>query len=147
MMETQLQRFLIAQEKDYLKVLEEMKAGRKQSHWMWYVFPQWIGLGHSEMATFYAIKNLEEAKAYLAHPILGSRLREISQELLKLNENDPFRIFGKPDNLKLQSCMTLFFTVDETKPSVFQQVIEKYFNRQWDERTLRRIHADPLPHS
>jgi len=122
-----LDRFLEAQADDYRRALCEVKAGRKTTHWMWYIFPQPQGLGHSERARYYAIADLDEARAYLNHPILGVRLREISGELLRLPGTDPVAIFGQLDALKLYSCMTLFASVDESPDGVFRRVLGKYF--------------------
>ncbi|MCO5249779.1 MAG: DUF1810 domain-containing protein [Chitinophagales bacterium] len=96
-----LSRFITAQERDYFIALEEIKRGRKQSHWMWYIFPQIKGLGHSSISQYYGIIDLEEAQEYLNHPVLGQRLVEICQELLKLDTRDAYEIFGWPDNKKL----------------------------------------------
>jgi len=103
---------------------------------MWYVFPQIQGLGLSETAKFYAIKNLTEAEEYIKHPVLGKRLVEISKALLSLDGNDPHYIFGSPDDMKLQSSMTLFTSLANTDPA-FAAVLDKFFNGQKDERTLR----------
>src|ERR1700709_704106 len=108
MNEQDLSRFLTAQEKDYATALAEIKNGRKRSHWMWYIFPQIAGLGFSETSRFYALKDQAEAEAYLQHPVLGSRLIEISKALLEIEDNHATRIFGNPDDLKLKSSMTLF---------------------------------------
>jgi uncharacterized protein (DUF1810 family) len=130
-----LQRFLDAQQHDYATALAEIKAGRKRSHWMWYVFPQIQGLGFSETSRYYAIKNKEEAKAYLAHPVLGRRLEEISAALLQAKPDDAAEIFGRPDDLKLKSSMTLFAAVAGSD-SVFDRVLNKFFDGKKDERTL-----------
>lgn len=133
-----LQRFLSAQETSYQAALSEIKAGRKRSHWMWYIFPQIQGLGFSETSRFYAIRNRDEAEAYLAHPVLGSRLIEISNELLQLQDSNAYKIFGSPDDAKLKSSMTLFAAVPNTNP-VFGAVLEKFFNNIKDDKTLQRI--------
>ncbi|MGN6603866.1 MAG: DUF1810 domain-containing protein [Ginsengibacter sp.] len=133
-----LQRFIDAQERDYQIALSEIQKGRKRSHWMWYIFPQIKGLGFSETSKFYAIKNIGEAEEFLADPVLGKRLIEISKELLKLKTNDANQIFGSPDDLKLKSSMTLFASVPNSD-RVFQSVLEKYFNGQKDTRTLKII--------
>jgi len=114
--------------------LAEVKAGRKSSHWMWYVFPQLKGLGHSETSEFYGIENLAEAKAYLAHPILGERLIEICKALLELPTNDANSIFGFPDDMKLKSSMTLFAMAADN-PEIFNQVLGKYFGGKPDQKT------------
>lgn len=133
-----LDRFLTAQERAYPQALAQIRAGRKTGHWMWYIFPQLRGLGYSDTAWFYGIENLAEAKSYLAHPVLGARLREISAELLKLPETDPARIFGWTDSLKLRSCMTLFAQADETEP-VFNKVLDKFYEGQPDSLTLEKL--------
>jgi len=130
-----LQRFLDAQEKDYLVALSEIKKGKKQSHWMWYIFPQIQGLGASETSKFYAIKSKQEAEEFLNHPVLGSRLIEICNALLNLETNDPNKIFGSPDDMKLHSSMTLFSSLPDPDP-VFQKVLDKFFDGQKDEKTL-----------
>src|SRR5215469_10085358 len=111
-MPVDLKRFIVAQERDYAVALAEIRAGRKRSHWMWYIFPQMEGLGHSEMAERYAISSLEEAAAYLADGVLGPRLVEISRVLMGLGTNDATAVMGRPDDLKLWSCMTLFSMVE-----------------------------------
>lgn len=136
-----LQRFIDAQERDYQIALSEIQKGRKRSHWMWYIFPQIKGLGFSETSKFYAIKNIGEAEEFLADPVLGKRLIEISKELLKLKTNDANQIFGSPDDLKLKSSMTLFASVPNSD-RVFQSVLEKFFNGQKDERTLEIISGE-----
>lgn len=133
-----LQRFLDAQSRSYVTALAEIRAGWKRSHWMWYVFPQFDGLGFSAASRHYAIKSLDEARAYLAHPVLGSRLSECCEALMALGESDPHEIFGSPDDLKLGSSMTLFaqVSVDE---SVFHRVLNKYFDGERDKRTIELI--------
>lgn len=130
-----LQRFLNAQEKDYSIALSEIKNGKKKSHWMWYIFPQIQGLGFSETSKFYAIKNLREAEDFLNHPVLGSRLIEICNELLNLETIDPHKIFGSPDDTKLLSSVTLFSSLPGTD-TVFQKVLNKLFDGKKDEKTL-----------
>lgn len=130
----QLDRFIKAQENTYSVALNEIKNGRKQSHWMWYIFPQIKGLGMSETSRYYGIDGEEEAKAYLDNEILGSRLREITSELLKLNIDNPVDIFGTIDTMKLKSSMTLFDYVSEDK--IFSQVLNKYYNGEIDEKTI-----------
>ncbi|GAB3799698.1 DUF1810 domain-containing protein [Spirosoma humi] len=132
--ETNLQRFLDAQATDYDRALAEIKSGRKQSHWMWYIFPQIAGLGVSDMARFYAIKNLQEARDYLEHPVLGSRLINISKALLGIEGKTANQILGSIDELKLRSSMTLFNALTNTDP-VFQAVIDKFFDGQDDLKT------------
>lgn len=132
-----LKRFIDAQERDYATALAEIKNGRKRSHWMWYIFPQIAGLGVSETSKYYAITNIAEAKAYLQHPVLGRRLLAISGELLKLQASAN-AILGSPDDVKLQSCMTLFNAVPETDP-IFEAVLNHFFNGRKDEQTLRLL--------
>lgn len=138
-MNRDLNRFIKAQERDFDIAFSEIKSGRKRSHWMWYIFPQYKGFGFSETSKYYAIQNLEEAKDYLNHPILGNRLRQISNELLRQNENDAFKIFGAPDNKKLKSCMTLFSVIEESEDNIFSKVLDKYFNREVDNKTMKLI--------
>jgi uncharacterized protein (DUF1810 family) len=137
-LEKSLKRFIDAQETDYQFALSEVKSGKKRSHWMWYIFPQIEGLGFSETSKYYGIKDLKEAEAYLQHPVIGKRLIEISNELLKLGNNDANILFGSPDDLKLQSSMTLFSSLANTHP-VFQLVLEKFFNGTKDQKTLQII--------
>jgi uncharacterized protein (DUF1810 family) len=134
-----LDRFLEAQENTYAHALAEIKNGRKTSHWMWFIFPQIAGLGLSETSRYYAIKDTEEATAYLEHPVLGKRLIEISSALLSHNNKSAHDIFGSPDDMKLLSSMTLFSEL-ENAPSIFSQVIEKYFDSHKDLRTLEILY-------
>jgi uncharacterized protein (DUF1810 family) len=131
-----LQRFIDAQARNYNDALAEIKNGRKTTHWMWYVFPQIQGLGLSETAKFYAIKNEQEAEAFVQHPVLGSRLLEISKALLALAGHDAYRILGSPDDMKLQSSMTLFGALPNADP-VFQAVLDKFYNGKQDAKTLQ----------
>lgn len=133
-----LDRFVSAQEHCYERALEEVKSGRKESHWMWFIFPQILGLGMSDTAIFYSINDIGEAKLYLEHEVLGPRLVEISKELLELDTDDPVDVFGDIDALKLNSCMTLFDYVSDDE-NVFSEVIEKFYNGQKDEKTLQLI--------
>ncbi len=130
-----LQRFIAAQQNDYAIALSEIKQGRKRSHWMWYIFPQIAGLGFNETSKYYALKNIDEAQAYLDNPILGSRLIEICKELVKLPTNNPAQIFGTPDDLKLRSCVTLFAALPGSNP-VFKQVLDKFFSGIPDSKTI-----------
>jgi len=133
---TGLEKFIAAQEHDYLVAFNEISRGRKQSHWMWYIFPQIQGLGFSETAKYYAIDNLRQASDYLAHPVLGARLKEISERLLLHQGRSAHEIFGSPDDLKLRSCMSLFASVPDP-PAVFRQVIDQFFSGQTDSKTKR----------
>jgi uncharacterized protein (DUF1810 family) len=133
-----LTRFEKAQENIYDGVLLELTNGKKRTHWMWYIFPQLDGLGHSATAKYYAIKNREEARQYLNHPVLGKRLLECTKTLLTIEGRSPLDIFGYPDNLKLNSSMTLFASVAEPD-SVFARVLDKYFNGEQDVLTLQLL--------
>lgn len=133
------QRFEEAHQRDYETALTEIRSGRKRSHWMWYIFPQLKGLGHSPTAQYYGIAGQEEAREFLNHPVLGAHLREISQALLELTTSDANEVFGFPDNLKLCSSMTLFAKVSGEENSVFYQVLEKYFGGKWDTQTLHLL--------
>lgn len=130
-----LQRFVDAQAPVYAQVLAELRAARKTSHWMWFVFPQLAGLGSSPMARRYAISSLAEAEAYLAHPVLGPRLRECSELVLQAAQPDVHRIFGSPDDLKFRSCMTLFQLAAPQEP-VFGACLDRFFGGQPDTGTL-----------
>jgi uncharacterized protein (DUF1810 family) len=138
MSQADLTRFLTAQERDYATALQEIKGGRKRSHWMWYIFPQIAGLGFSETSKFYSLKDQQEAQAYLTHPVLGERLIEISTALLELEDDHATRIFGSPDDLKLKSSMTLFAALPNTN-AVFGKVLTKFFNGMADLDTLRLL--------
>ncbi len=133
-----LKRFTDAQESKFQQALNEIKNARKQSHWMWFIFPQVAGLGFSETSKFFGIKDLTEASLYLEHPVLGSRLIEISEVLLELEGKTASQIFGSPDDLKLKSSMTLFSSIQNTNP-VFETVLNKYFNGVKDSKTLQLI--------
>lgn len=135
-----LNRFLDAQENNFNEALSEIKNAKKQSHWMWFIFPQIAGLGFSHYSVHYAIQNIEEAALYLQHPILGKRLIEISKELLKINGKTANETFGKPDDLKLKSCMTLFSLLDNPNP-VFNQVLLKYFHGAQDAKTIKLLRS------
>ena len=134
-MNNSLERFVLAQRDSYPVALQEVKNGMKTSHWMWYIFPQISGLGHSSLATYYAISDLDEARAYLSDIVLGNRLKEISNELLKLETIEPVLVFGKVDALKLNSSMTLFDYVSDGE-DVFQRVLDKFYDGRKDELTL-----------
>src|SRR3954469_10170736 len=138
-----LTRFTRAQESDYERALGEIRAGQKRSHWMWYVFPQVAGLGSSATSVRYAINSREEASAYLAHPVLGPRLLECAQALLRIDRRSALQIFGSPDDMKLRSSATLFASVSRDG-SVFDRTIDKYFGGQRDERTIELMRRPPL---
>jgi uncharacterized protein (DUF1810 family) len=133
-----LERFVDAQAGVYERVCGELRAGRKQSHWIWFVFPQIRGLGSSEMAVRYAISSLEEAKAYLRHDVLGVRLRECAGILVGVQGRTVEEIFGYPDDLKFHSSMTLFAKAAEEE-GVFQEALGKYFGGAMDGGTLERL--------
>lgn len=135
-----LQRFLAAQAEDYECALAELELGRKESHWIWYIFPQVAGLGHSAMSQEYAIGFREEAIAYLEHPILGVRLQKCCEALLKHQGKGVQEIMGFPDNLKLHSSMTLFAKIS-AQGSVFQKVLDVFYAGQMDERTVAFLDA------
>lgn len=130
-----LKRFTDAQENDFERALTEIRRGRKQSHWMWYIFPQIAGLGFSPTSKFYAVTDKHEAEEYLRHPVLGKRLIEISEALLEHEGKTANQIFGSPDDAKLKSSMTLFGAIENNDP-VFQKVLDKYFDGAKDGRTL-----------
>lgn len=134
-----IERFVQAQNDVYIRALKEIESGKKRTHWMWFIFPQIKGLGISMTSIFFSLKDAEEAKEYLGHPLLGKRLREISHALLRLKTDNPAEVFGSTDAMKLRSCMTLFDFVEPE--SVFNKVLMKYFDGKRDEKTLR-IHAD-----
>lgn len=138
MSEYNIQRFHQAQEHSYQNAFSEIRNGKKTSHWMWFVFPQIAGLGYSEISKLYAIRDLKEAELFLKDPILGERLIAITQLLLEIKGKTAHEIFGHPDDLKLQSCMTLFSSLKDAHP-VFQQVLDKYYGGQKDLRTLELI--------
>lgn len=133
-----LQRFLDAQEPAWSDALAEVRGGRKRSHWMWFVFPQLAGLGSSSMARHYAIRDLAEAREYLAHPVLGARLREIMAAAAAVPGRSALEVFGSPDDLKLHSSATLFSLVSPAG-SPFHQVLERYFGGEPDPATLRLL--------
>jgi uncharacterized protein (DUF1810 family) len=130
-----LSRFVQAQESSYEQALSEIKNGRKRSHWMWYIFPQLDGLAFSSTSKFYAIKNLDEARAYLAHPVLGPRLLTCAESVLRIEGRSAHDIFGSPDDLKLKSSATLFACVSPAG-SVFHQLLAKFYSGDVDTKTL-----------
>jgi uncharacterized protein (DUF1810 family) len=133
-----LQRFVEAQNPVYDRVCAELRHGRKQSHWMWFFFPQIAGLGHSAMAQRYAISSLSEAQAYLDHPILGPRLRECVRLLMRVEGRSAREILGSPDDTKLRSCLTLFAHAAPDKP-IFRSALDKYFGGEEDPLTLAKL--------
>jgi uncharacterized protein (DUF1810 family) len=135
---TGLERFVGAQRDVYDDALAELRAGRKRSHWMWFVFPQIAGLGRTATAQRYAIADLDEARAYLAHPVLGPRLTECAQALLSVEGRTADQILGSPDDLKLRSSMTLFAHAADD-PAVFRAVLDRYYGGEDDPLTLQRL--------
>jgi uncharacterized protein (DUF1810 family) len=133
-----LQRFVDAQDRVFEQVRQELQDGSKRSHWMWFVFPQIAGLGFSQMAARYAISSLAEATAYLAHPVLGPRLKECTQLVLQVEGRSIRQIFGQPDDMKFRSSMTLFARAAPDEP-IFTKALQKYFGGELDRMTLERI--------
>lgn len=133
-----LQRFLDAQQPVYTDALEELRAGRKRSHWMWFIFPQIEGLGRSETARFYALANIDAAKAYLGHPTLGQRLLDCTNTMLTHKRRTAHDILGSPDDLKFRSSMTLFMAASE-KGSPFEQALQQFYGGEPDQATLSRL--------
>ncbi len=136
--EYRLERFRRAQERDYEDALREIRGGRKRSHWIWYIFPQLQELGRSGTAQYYGLSGLDEARAYMADPVLAAHLLEISEALLALDSSDPRAVMGWPDDLKLCSCMTLF-ELAAPEQTVFARVLEKYYGGRRDSLTLRLL--------
>ena len=130
-----LERFVRAQRDGYERALSEIVTGRKRSHWMWYIFPQFEGLGFSATSQHYAIKSIAEAEAYLRHPVLGPRLLECGRATVSLEGRSALEVFGSPDDMKLRSSATLFASVSPAG-SVFDQLLDKYFGGERDEKTL-----------
>lgn len=131
-----LQRFLDAQDKNYTRAWSELREGRKQSHWMWYIFPQIAGLGQSETSKYYAIRDFREAEEYIRHPVLGRRLIDMSRLLLMRSDEDIRRLLGSPDDQKLRSSMTLFSLLPGAD-QVFQDVLDRFFGGSGDHCTRR----------
>ncbi|BBY08802.1 DUF1810 domain-containing protein [Mycobacterium noviomagense] len=133
-----LQRFVDAQDRVYPTVVEELRAGRKRSHWIWFIFPQVSGLGSSPMAARYAISSLDEARAYLAHDVLGPRLHECARLVNAIEDRSIHEIFGSPDDLKVRSSMTLFaYATDDNRD--FVELLDKYYDGEQDPSTLKRL--------
>lgn len=133
-----LQRFVGAQARNYEDAISELRTGRKRTHWMWYVFPQMKGLGHSPMAQRFVIASLDEAKAYLAHPVLGPRLLKCTEAMLAIDGKSALEILASPDDMKFRSSMTLFARATPDRP-LFQAALEKYFNGNGDVATLELL--------
>ncbi len=140
-MEDSVNRFIEAQASDYYIAKSELLAGRKRSHWMWYIFPQLRGLGNSTMATYYGIGSRQEAERFLAHPILGGRLRELIRILIESLEGDAVSIFGNIDALKLKSSLTLFDAIEPN--SDFEALLKKFYQGERDHLTLERLKDMP----
>ena len=135
---SKLERFFPDHTNDYPKALREIKAGHKETHWIWYIYPQLRGLGKTQESYEFGIEDADEARLYLSHPVLGPDLLEITEALLSLDENDPERVMGKIDAMKLRSCMTLFASVSE-KGSVFHKVLDKFYGGKMDNLTLSML--------
>jgi uncharacterized protein (DUF1810 family) len=130
-----LRRFVVAQDPEFEQVCAELRAGHKRSHWIWFIFPQMKGLGHSETANYYGIASREEAQAYLAHPVLGPRLKKCTLLVNAIEGRSIDQIFGYPDNLKFRSSMTLFAST-AAENQIFRDALQKYFEGKPDQRTL-----------
>lgn len=137
-----LNRFVEAQEDDYERALAEITSGRKRTHWMWYIFPQLDGLGFSSISKHFSIKSIEEARAYLDHPVLGPRLVECAEAVIAIDDLSATEIFGSPDDLKLKSCATLFASV-LPPGSAFDRLLAKYYMGARDAKTLQLLGATP----
>ncbi len=137
-----LSRFLDAQRHDYERALREICSGQKISHWMWYIFPQYDGLGFSSTAKRYAIKSIAEAKAYLNHPLLGSRLVTCAEAVLAIDRKSAAEIFGSPDDMKLRSCATLFAQISQ-RDSLFERLLFKFYQGEPDGKTLQLLGIEP----
>ena len=134
----ELKRFLDAQDQSYDQALEELRRGRKTGHWIWYIFPQISGLGFSKTSQHYAIRSIEEARAYLNHPILGERLVECTEAVLAIDGSSAEQIFGHPDDLKFRSCLTLFAAASKLT-DIFRRALDKYYGGKFDSLTVRAL--------
>ena len=132
-----IERFLEPNNEDYEIALKEINNGHKDSHWIWYIFPQLRGLGKSYMSEFYGIKDLNEAKEYLNHEILGKRLIKITESLSNLDTNNPIQVFGYIDAVKVKSCMTLFYLASEMKNELFKKILDKFYNGDYCKKTIK----------
>ena len=137
-------RFVRAQQDDFERALAEIQAGKKRTHWMWYIFPQLDGLAFSATSKYYAIKSMEEARAYLEHPLLGPRLRQCAEAALRIEGRSATEIFGSPDDMKLKSCATLFACVSPPG-SLFERLLAKFYGSERDDKTLRLLGLDSEP--
>ena len=133
-----LERYVKAQAPIYARALAELRAGRKQSHWMWFIFPQITGLGRSAMSHTYAIQSLDEAREYLAHPVLGARLRECCEAVLAVEGKSAHQIFGSPDDLKFRSSLTLFAQAAPDE-RLFRNLLQRYYVGEADQLTLQKL--------
>ena len=140
-----LERFVTAQAPVFATVIEELKAGQKRSHWMWFVFPQLRGLGRSPTAQFFGISSPDEARAYLEHPVLGPRLELCTRTVLEVKDRTLHDIFGSPDDIKFHSAMTLFAVAAPDRMSLFQQALDRWWGGTPDQQTLRLLAADDRP--
>ncbi len=140
--QSELGRFLEAQDRNYSSVVEELRRGRKTGHWIWYIFPQIAGLGHSQMSRRYAIRALDEARAYAAHPVLGRRLRDCIKTVMAVRGASAEEIFGHLDAMKFRSCLTLFAIACEGE-TIFQQALDRFFDGQRDPLTLDALCVKP----
>jgi uncharacterized protein (DUF1810 family) len=142
--EADLVRFVDAQAQVYRQVVEELTDGRKQTHWMWFIFPQLSGLGHSAMAQRYAIQNMAQARRYLADPILGGRLRHDVRLMLRHRDKSALEILGSPDDFKFRSCLTLFYEAasDKFDRSLFAEALQQFYNGEPDHRTLELLRSE-----
>ncbi|MFP3456352.1 DUF1810 domain-containing protein [Psychrobacter sp. SIMBA_152] len=131
--------FIQAQDAIYSQVIEELTQGRKRTHWMWFIFPQVKGLGHSKMSRRFTIGSLGQAKAYLQHEVLGARLIECAELLLLHPDKSALDIFGSPDNLKLQSSLTLFTLASSNKKCIFDELLDQYFEGNYDIKTIKML--------
>jgi uncharacterized protein (DUF1810 family) len=137
-----LSRFVSAQATEYQRAISEIKDGRKRSHWMWYIFPQYDGLGFSDISRRFSVKSVEEARAYRDHLVLGRRLVECVEAVLSVEGKSAYEIFGSPDDMKLKSCATLFASVSPAG-SVYERLLDKYFRGVRDGKTLRLLEEAP----
>jgi uncharacterized protein (DUF1810 family) len=138
-----LERFVCSQAAVFSTVMEELTAGQKRSHWMWFIFPQLRGLGHSSMAKFYGIGSLDEARAYLGHTLLGPRLNLCTRTVLAVEDRSLHDIFGSPDDMKFRSSMTLFSLAAPNQENVYRQALDRWWQGRVDERTIALLDSTP----
>ncbi len=146
MTEADLSHFVAAQAQVHRQVVEELTAGHKRTHWMWFIFPQLSGLGHSAMAQRYAIRNIDQARRYLADPILGNRLRDDVRLMVRHKGKSALEILGSPDDFKFRSCLTLFWEAasDKSDKSIFTEALNQFYNGEPDPRTLELLQSGPF---